>query len=375
MEERKIRVAITQGDPNGIGYELIFKSFATQEMLELCTPVIYGSPKVATYHRKALGLQTQFSIVSHVQEVRDGRINIVTTSEEEVKIELGKTTQEGRFMAKAALDKALEDYERGGFDVLVMAPMQEEDLHTDGSNKTLAQYIADKLGINTQPIYILHGEKINVATVTPKEMPLKTIAQNIHKDAIITKAKGILMSLKRDLNYNNPRLAVLSLNSEEAQTISEANEEHEIIVPAVKQLVAEGDNVFGPYTTESIFATDQYQTFDAILAMYYEQAVVPFQSLSNQAGAWIITGLPLVCTTAHIADQWELAGKGVIDEQPFRDAIYAAIDVCRNRHRYDVPYANPLKKIYHEKRDDSDKVRFATGKKNETTDEEGTTEA
>ena len=339
MEERKVRVAITHGDTNGIGYELIFKTFASPEILDLCTPIIYGSPKIAAYHRKALGIESAFSIISSAEEARDGRVNLLTCFEEEVKVELGNKTQEGEQAGAKALKRALEDQKTGAYDVLVMAPLEKNS-------------VVEQLGL-----LVMMNENLRVAFAT-NAIDLKEVAQKITKERVVSKATAIFDMLRRDLRISNPRVAVLALNPN-----ADGTEEAEAIVPALQELEASGRQAFGPYPAAKFFGEGMYAAFDAVLAMYHDQGAVPLTTLAADDNIIYVAGLSMPCTAASDDVDYEHAGKGITDENAFRQAIYYAIDAFRNRINYDEPLVNPLPKLYHEKREDGEKVRFAIPKK------------
>ena len=349
MENRKIRVAITHGDTNGIGYELIFKTFAEPAMLELCTPIIYGSPKVAAYHRNVLGLQANFTIISKAEDARDGRVNMLTTFDDEVKVDMGNSSPESAKAAQKALQRATEDFERGVYDALVTAPVDASKTGT-GSEPFA----------NEQALRILVNEKMRIALATDT-LPVKSVAQAITKDMVIAKATTLQQALKRDFRISNPRIAVLALNPSKA----EGTEEKECIRPAIIELTKKSVQAFGPFPADDFFGNGDYEAFDAVLAMYHEQGTTPFRALDLGNGIQFLAGLPIVCTSTDLSAGFDIAGKSVVDENPLRQAIYAAIDIARNRQNYDSPLQNPLPKLYHEKRDESEKVRFAIPKKHE----------
>ncbi len=365
MDEKKIRIGITQGDTNGVGYELIFKIFAEPELLELCTPVIYGSPKIATYHRKALEMEVNFSIIHHADEVRTDRLNLLATTEEEVKVELGTPSEESGKAARNALDRALADCKEGLIDVLVNAPINESTFFAkDETNKDLVEYIAQKLGAEKEPEILSVNDQLHVATVAG-ETAIKNVAKEITKENIVAKATLMHETLKRDFRISIPRIAVLALNPETSEG-QLGKEEQEAIVPAIKEMVADGLTVFGPYQADTFFGGREYDAFDGVLAMYYDQGITPFKALSVEGGVRLLAGLPVVVASSDHEVGYDRAGQGLTDEQAFRHALYLAMDVFRNRLSYDRPFANPLKKLYHEKRDESEKVRFSVNKKRGT---------
>lgn len=362
MEDKKIRVAITHGDTNGIGYEVILKTFADPAMLELCTPIVYGSPKVAAYHRKALDLPTNFSIIEKAEDAQNGRLNLLATFEEEVKVELGEPSKEAGEAALKALDRAMTDYRAGLYDVLVTAPInkntiQSELFHFCGHT----EYIEQSVGDGQKALMILMNDSLRVALVTT-HLPIKDIAQAITKEAIIEKAVIFHQALKRDLRISSPRIAVLSLNPHAGDGGVIGTEEQETIIPAIKELEETGVYAFGPYAADGFFGSGMYNRFDGVLAMYHDQGLAPFKTLALENGVNYTAGLPIVRTSPDHGTAYDIAGKGIADEQSFRQAIYAAIDIWRNRQNYDEPLGNPLPKLYHEKREDGEKVRFTVKK-------------
>lgn len=363
MDNQNVRVAITHGDTNGIGYELIFKAFAEPEMLELCTPIIYGSPKVAAYYRKAMNLPGQFSIIQKAEDAQDGRINLLAAVEEEVKVDMGMPTPESGQSAVKALDRAMTDYRNGLYDVLVTAPInngnaQIENYPFQGHKK----YIETCLGEGKKGLSILVGGNLRIASVTEKT-PLKEVAAGITTDAIVEKVTLMQQTLKRDFMITNPRIAVLSLNPKSNEDTSCGIEEREVIIPAIDALAEKGVQAFGPYASDEFFGQGYFADFDGVMAMYHDQATTPFHSLYTEDGVIYTAGLPIIRTTADVTPSFSIAGTGHADETSFRHAIYLAIDAFRHRNDYDEASANPLLKLYHEKRDESEKVRFSIPKK------------
>lgn len=359
MGNKKIRIAITHGDTNGIGYEVIFKTFSEPAMLELCTPVIYGSPKVAAYHRNALGMDASFTIISRAEDAADDRINLLTVFDEEIKVELGHPSKDAGTAALKALECAVRDYKAGLFDVLVTAPINKNNIQGEGFNFCgHTEYIEERAGEGSKSLMILFENSLRVALLTT-HLPVKDIAAAVTKERIKEKATIFFNSLKRDFRVANPRIAVLGLNPHAGDDGLLGTEEKDIIAPAIEELSAEGVNVFGPYPADGFFGNGSYRAFDGILAMYHDQGLAPFKALSVGCSVNYTAGLPVVRTSPGHGTAYDIAGKGVADASSFRNAIYAAIDIFRNRNGYDEPLQNPLKKLYHERKDDSDKVRFA----------------
>lgn len=358
MENKKIRVAITHGDTNGIGYELIFKTFAEPEMLELCTPIVYGSPKIAAYHRKAMEMQANFSIINKAEDAQDGRVNLLACFDDDVKVDLGVPTKESGEAALKALDQAMTDFRSQLFDVLVACPVSNDNMPTENyTYHNLKEYSETSIGEGAKAVKIMINESLRIALATDG-LPLKDVANNITEESIIEKLRIINNCMKRDFRLSNPRIAVLALNPN-----ANGDEERNIILPAIKKAEEEGVYAYGPYAAEEFFGKDMAEAFDCVLAMYDDQGMIPFTTLMQNDGYYYIAALPLVCTAPALTPCFETAGKCSADESALRHAIYAATDIVRNRMMYDEPLANPLPKLYHEKRDESEKVRFSIPKK------------
>ena len=375
MQERKIRVAITQGDTNGVGYEVILKVFADPAILELCTPVIYGSTKIATYHRKALNLETSFTTINKAEDAQDGRLNLLNCFDDEVKVELGQPSKEAGDAAFRALDRAMTDYRSGLYDVLVTAPINKATIQCpEFTFHGHTEYIETCVGDGQKALMILMNETLRVALVTT-HLPIKDVAQAISKEAIVNKATIFHQSLRRDFRISIPRIAVLSLNPHAGDDGLLGSEEQNIIKPAIDELAEKGIQAFGPYAADGFFGSGAYEHFDGVLAMYHDQGLAPFKTIALENGVNYTAGLPIVRTSPDHGTAYDIAGKGVADENSLRQAIYTAIDVWRNRQDYDEPMANPLPKLFHEKREDGEKARFAQPRPKEQFKKEKPTES
>lgn len=344
-EEKKVRVAITHGDTNGVGYEIILKMFEDPTMLELCTPIIYGSPKVAAYYRKALGIQTQFNTIETADQAKDGRLNLLTVTDEEIKIDLGQQTEESEAAARQAIERARADIDAGLVDALVTAPAAANN----------------NLNKSPQVLSMLINDDLRIALVT-KNVAIKDVSEAITKHIIVEKAKTLHESLRRDMRISTPRIAVMALNPHAGANGLLGDEEIDVIKPAIEELEQAGIQAFGPYASDTFFGNGDFTKFDAVLAMYYDQGMTPFKTIAPDGGIRFSAGLPYVLTAPDHGSCFEIAGQGNADATALRNALYMAIDVARNRVSYDAPMESPLPKLYHEKRDDSEKVRFAVPK-------------
>ena len=358
-QEKKIRVAITQGDTNGVGYEVILKVFQDSAILELCTPIIYGSPKIAAYHKKILNIETPFNIINKAEDARDGRVNLLACHDDETKVELGQPSAEAGQAAFRALDRAMADYRNGLYDVLVTAPINKATIQSPGFHfPGHTEYIETSLGDGKKALMILMNETLRVALVTT-HLPIKDIAKAISKEAIIEKATIFHQSLRRDFRISCPRIAVLSLNPHAGDNGLLGAEEKDIIKPAIDQLAESGIQAFGPYAADGFFGSGSYNYFDGVLAMYHDQGLAPFKTIALDNGVNYTAGLPIVRTSPDHGTAYDIAGQGKADENSLRQAIYTAIDIWRNRQNYDEPLKNPLPKLFHEKREDGNRARFA----------------
>lgn len=355
----KIKVGITHGDINGVGYEVILKTFTNEDMLSLCTPVVFGSPKAMTYHRKALELDVNFNVVESLENVRDNQLNVLNCfGEEELKIDLGKPTPEAGQAALSSLSSAVEALKAGKIDVLVTAPInkntiQSEEFHFVGHT----EFIEEKAGEGCKSLMILMTDRIRVALVTT-HLPVSKIAESITEERIAEKLLILNETLKRDFAIDNPRIAVLSLNPHCGDGGLLGTEEQTIISPLIEKAFKKGIRCFGPYAADGFFGSGNYARFDAILAMYHDQGLAPFKALAMDEGVNYTAGLPVVRTSPAHGTAYDIAGKNLADEASFRQAVYSAIDVFRNRQAYDKAHAHPLRKQYYDKRDDSDKLKL-----------------
>lgn len=352
----KIRVGITHGDTNGVGYELIFKSFDDPAMFDLCTPVIYGSAKVATYHKKAFEHNGTFNLVENGSFASDGQLNLVNCIVEEIKVEFGQPTPISGDAARRALEAAVADYKAGHIDAIVTAPICKSAIHSDkfpwGGH---TEYFAAEF--SGEPLMILCNDFVRVALATT-HIPLRDVSAAITPELLENKIRVLHQALRSDFLLPAPRIAVLGLNPHCGDDGIAGTEEREVIKPVVTKLAAEGITVFGPFAADGFFGSAAYRNFDAVLAMYHDQGLAPLKTLSME-GANVTCGLKVVRTSPDHGTAFDIAGCGVADVASFRAAIYAAIDICRNRRTDFAAKANPLPKLFHDRREEGDRFRRA----------------
>ena len=357
-DTRKIRVGITQGDINGIGYEIIFKAFSNPEMFEICTPVVYGSPKLAAYHRKALNMDISYNAVESVDEICDGKLNIINCNSDEVLIELGTATKDGGTAAYQALERAVKDYQEGVFDVLVTCPINKNSIQNEEFNfPGHTEYLQERLGNGDKSLMILCSGSLRFAIAT-SHLALRDVPEAITPELLEEKLMIFNRSLKEDFNIDAPKIAVFSLNPHAGDNGLLGKEEIEIIKPTIEKMSREGILCYGPFGADGFMGSGKYSSFDGILAMYHDQGLTPMKLLAMSDGVNFTAGLEAVRTSPAHGVAYDIAGQGCADENSFRQAIYAAIDIFRNRSRYNQAHRHPLRKLYFEKRDDSNRLNL-----------------
>ncbi|MBR5276300.1 MAG: 4-hydroxythreonine-4-phosphate dehydrogenase PdxA [Bacteroidaceae bacterium] len=358
MSDNKIRIGITQGDINGIGYEVILKTFAEPEIFELCTPIVYGSPKLAAYHKKALELPTVYNAIENESEAQGDKLNIINCNDDEVHIELGTTTKESGKAAFEALEKAIAACKEGKVDVLVTAPINKDAIQSDSFDfPGHTEYLQQRMENDEKALMILCSDELRFALVT-SHIPLRNVADAITPELLEEKIKLFNKSLKVDFNINAPKIAVLALNPHAGDNGLIGTEEQTVIKPTIERMNQEGILCYGPFPADGFMGSCNYTRFDGILAMYHDQGLAPMKALGMDNGVNFTAGLSVVRTSPAHGVAYDIAGKGCADENSFRQAIYAAIDIYRNRKNDEYTHRNPLRKQYFEKRDDSNRLNL-----------------
>lgn len=357
MENRKIRIGITHGDINGVGYELILRTFEDEGMFDLCVPIVYGSPKVATYHRKALESTTNFTVINSPGDAREGKLYMINCfGDSDLKVEFGQPTEESGRAALVALQRALKDCQDGLIDALVTCPLDIVSVRSTGEDfPGQTEYIEKQQGDNIFAIQVIAKDNLRIACAT-SHVPVQKIADTLNKDMLKERILTFRDSLERDFGINGPRIAVLSLNPKGVD--GTGSEENEVIEPAIFEAGNDGTVCFGPYPVDEFFGKGLYVQFDGILAMYHDQAFAPFKSLVDEGGVSFTAGVQIVRTAPLLGTEYLIAGQGKVNLQSMRDAIYTAVDIFRNRTRDDEAYRHPLEKQYYEKKDDSYKLKL-----------------
>ena len=342
--DNKIKVGISIGDINGIGPEVIIKTLNDQRIFDICTPVIYGSSKAISYHRKALDMENfNFNIVQDASKLNAKSANIINCWNEEVNITFGALSEETGKYALQALDKAVDDLIGNNIDALVTAPVNKKGIQLnlpDFYGQT--EFLAHKLNISNSLMFLVSGD-LRVGLVT-NHVPLKEVSQFITIQQIVEKLEIMNNSLKRDFQINKPRIAVLGLNPHAGDNGAIGDDEINIIAPAIQQAKDKNILAFGPYSADGFFGSSSYKKFDGILAMYHDQGLIPFKALTFGSGINYTAGLPVIRTSPDHGTAFEIAGQNQASEESFRNSLFLAIDIIRNRREFDDMNKNPLTK-------------------------------
>lgn len=329
-------VGITQGDGNGIGYEVIIKALSDPRILESFTPVIYGSSKIFGFYKKSLHEieQLDTNVITSAKDAHPKRINIVNCLPENVYVEPGQSTPESAKSAMKSLECAVEDIKQGLIDVLVTAPINKRAMTAEGFGYTgHTEYLENAFGVKDVAMFMI-SESLKVGVVTG-HIPVKDIPKSITQEKILSKLRLMSDSLKRDFGVNSPRIAVLSLNPHSGDGGLLGDEEVTIISPAVKAAREQGIEAYGPFSPDGFFGLGHYANYDATLAMYHDQGLAPFKSIAFEEGVNYTAGLPIVRTSPDHGTSYDIAGRDIADPRSMRSAIFAAIDILEKRKRFD----------------------------------------
>ncbi len=346
MSEHKLRIGITQGDPDGIGWEVILKALADPRMAEICTPVVYGSAKAAAYYQNTLAEfePVPFNTVATAREARRGKFNLVVCGDMEP--QAGVSSPEAGRAAVEALRKAAQELKEGLLDAVVTAPINKENVQSDNFRCTgHTEFFASEF--SGESMMIMCSERLRVGLVT-KHIPVSEISRNITREKIVKDLHTLRKSLIEDFGVVEPRIAVLALNPHAGDGGLLGREEQEIIKPAIVEAFGKGVLAFGPFAADGLFAGGGYTKYDGILAMYHDQGLAPFKTISPD-GVNFTAGLSKVRTSPDHGTAYDIAGKDKADAQSMRNAIYAAIDIVANRLTWKEMSANPLQRAEREK--------------------------
>ena len=345
MSLPKLVVGITQGDSNGIGYEVIIKSLADERILDSFTPVIYGSSKLMGFYRKTLHNigPMDINVIGSAADAKQKKINLVNCLPDNIYAEPGQSTPDSAKAAIKSLEMAVKDLKEGQVDVLVTAPINKRAMNEEGfSNTGHTEYLQREFGADDVTM-IMVSDQIKIGVVTG-HIPLRDVPKSLTKDSILGKLRIMKDSLLRDFGVTDPKIAVLGLNPHCGDGGLLGDEEQNIILPAVQAAQAEGIQAFGPYSPDGFFGLGNYSRFDATLAMYHDQGLAPFKALAFSDGVNFTAGLPIVRTSPDHGTAYDMAGRDEADPRSMMSAIYTAIDIFRRRLQYDTLLEGKMKK-------------------------------
>ena len=331
MSQEKLRVGISIGDFNGIGLEVIIKTFLDNRMLDYCIPIIYASRQITNDYRKILNIQDfSFNYVPDASKANPKKANVVEVWKENIELSIGKSTPEGGTYAFKSLQAATQDLASNKVDVLVTAPINKKNIQSlDFNFPGHTEYLADYAN-EDNPLMIMVADDLRVATITG-HIPLKKVSETLTEELILNKIAVFNKSLKSDFLVERPVIALLGLNPHSGDEGTIGDEEQEFIIPAIKKANEKGYLVFGPYPADGFFASTNYKKFDGILSMYHDQGLTPFKTLTFDQGVNYTAGLPIVRTSPDHGTAYDIAGKGIASETSFRNAVFDAIRIFQNR--------------------------------------------
>jgi 4-phospho-D-threonate 3-dehydrogenase / 4-phospho-D-erythronate 3-dehydrogenase len=341
----RLKIGISVGDINGIGLEVILKTLDDERITQLCTPVIYGSSKVLSYHKNIVNIgEINFHSIRDAQQIKIGEVNVVNCWQDNVRITLGKESEESGKFAYAALDRAVDDLNAGLIDALVTAPINKHAMQLAGfPHSGHTEFLASKAGAQDS-LMMLVNEGLRVALAS-NHIPVSEISRKLNKDVILRKLGMLNQSLRMDFGIEKPKIAVLGLNPHAGDGGSIGKEEQQYIIPAIQEAKNKGIFAIGPYPADGFFGSGTFNHFDAVLAMYHDQGLVGFKSLSFESGVNFTAGLPFVRTSPDHGTAYNITGQNKASADSFREALFLAIDIVKNRSDYREMFANPLNPV------------------------------
>ena len=337
-------IAITAGDINGVGYEIIIKSLVAPHICEICRPIVYGNAKVARQHMQTLDEEyrnIQWNIIQDPKQAKDGRLNLISCYGDETPVQLGVSTPEAGQASLKSLQRACQDLKNGLVHAIVTAPINKDNIQSDAFRYSgHTEFLTQQFGEGKDSLMMMISERMRVALVC-NHTPIAKVAATITEERILSKLAVLNDTLKKDFTCRKPRIAVLALNPHAGDNGLIGEEETNIIRPAVAKAQEQGIWAFGPYSADGFFGAGQYNHFDAVLAMYHDQGLAPFKAL-DMSGVNFTAGLPVVRTSPDHGTAYNLAGKNEADATSMLHAIYAAIDILREREMNEKLLSNQL---------------------------------
>ncbi|SDS47807.1 4-hydroxythreonine-4-phosphate dehydrogenase [Polaribacter sp. KT25b] len=336
----KIIVGISIGDLNGIGIEVILKTFEDKRMLDFCTPVLFGATKVISYHKKALRIETPVHGITSINQINHSKINVLNIWKEEVAIEFGTATKVSGEYAAKSLAAAVEHLKDKKIDVLLTAPINKENIQSETFNfPGHTEYL--EANLEGKSLMILMTNELRIGLITG-HIPISKVAESLTPELIKSKVETMHMSLMQDFGIDKPKIAVLSLNPHCGDKGVIGTEDDEIIKPTIEKIRETGKLVFGPYAADGFFGSETYKQFDGVLATYHDQGLAPFKALSFGKGVNFTAGLNAVRTSPDHGTGYDIAGKNMANPSSFVEALFTGIEVFKTRKEYLELTHNPL---------------------------------
>lgn len=331
-KKNKPVIGITLGDVNGIGPEVIIKSLEDNRILKQFTPVIYGSGKVISFYRKQLDKENfNYQQISFIDKVFHKKVNVLNIWDEAIEINPGQANEIGGKYAVLSLQKAVQDLKEGKIDAITTAPLSKDLVQSDDFKfPGHTEYLTQEAGEKDSLMFLVH-DTLRVGVVTG-HIPLKQVSEKVTKEKIVFKLQKMIKSLQKDFGIKKPRIAVLGLNPHAGENGLLGDEEEKVIVPAINELKAGHHIVAGPFPADGFFGMQTYKQYDGVLAMYHDQGLIPFKTLAFEEGINYTAGLPFVRTSPDHGTAFAIAGKNEADETSFRNALYLANDIIRQRN-------------------------------------------
>ena len=339
-KSEKIIIGISIGDYNGIGIEIALKTFLDKRMLDFCTPILFGSTKLITAYKKNMDINVPFNGIKHVDNAIHGKLNILNLWSEDIQIDLGKPTESSGKYAFESLKTATNSLVKGEIDVLVTAPINKDNIQSeDFKFPGHTEYLESEL--NGESLMILMTDTLRIGLITG-HIPVSKVSETITAELIQKKVAILHKTLVQDFAISKPKIAILGLNPHCGDNGVIGNEDDEVIRPTIMNIQNEGKLVYGPYAADSFFGSENYKNFDAILAMYHDQGLAPFKTLSFGEGVNFTAGLDKIRTSPDHGTAYELAGKGMANINSFKEAIFTGIQIYKTRKEYKSLTENTL---------------------------------
>jgi 4-hydroxythreonine-4-phosphate dehydrogenase len=340
--EDRVTLGITHGDINGISYEIIIKAFQDQRIFDLFTPIVYGHSKVAAYYRNSVNMPDfNFNIIKSADKAHQKKPNLINISEGEVRIEMGQPSSSAGQLAVESLEMAVRDLKHGRIDAIVTAPINKNSIQSDKFRfPGHTEFFAEKFD-SGDVLMLMVSDRLRMGVATA-HIPLKEVSSKLTPNLLESKLRIYHEGLMRDFGIRKPRIAVLGLNPHAGEEGLLGSEENDVIIPVINKLMDEGKLVYGPFPADGFFGSDAYTRYDGILAMYHDQGLIPFKSMSFSNGVNYTMGLPVIRTSPAHGTAFEITGKNMASPESLREAMYLAVDIFRNRKLFEEVNKDPL---------------------------------